>query len=102
MKFLSLPLFAVCVSCSSAPGPITPTTPVERQMIGLLQKFDRWDENGDGELTEIELKPTEQVTGQPASKVISFYDTDGDGRISLKEAQQGLSRSSEAEAAIHG
>ena len=101
MKFLSLPLLAVCVSCSTAPGPVTPTTPVERQMVGLLQKFDRWDENGDGYLSEAELKPTEQVTGQPASKVVSFYDTNGDGRISLAEAQKGMSRSDEAEAAIY-
>lgn len=100
MKFLSLPLLAVCVSCSSAPGPVVPGTPIERQMIGLLQKFDRWDENGDGVLNEAELKPTEQVTGQPAGKVIDFYDTNGDRKISLKEAQKGFSRSSEAEAAV--
>ncbi len=95
MKLLSLPLLVACTSCST-----TPATPVERQMLGLLEKFDRWDENGDGELTEIELKPTEQVTGRPAREVISFYDTSGDGQISLKEAQKGLSRSDEAEAVL--
>jgi hypothetical protein len=99
MKFLSLPFFAVCVSCSSAPGPITPATPVERQMIGLLEKFDRWDLNGDGYLTKPELGKTEQLTGHSPDKVIAFYDTDGDGRISLKEGQKGLSRTDEAETA---
>ena len=58
-------------------------------MIGLLEKFDRWDENGDGYLTEAELVRTEELTGHPPAKVIAFYDTDGDGRISLKEAQKG-------------
>lgn len=99
MKFLSLPLVVACISCSTAPGPITPTTPVERQMIGLLQKFDLWDENGDGELTQAELVKTKQLTGHTPAEVIAFYDTGGDGRISLKEAQKGLDRTDEAEAA---
>lgn len=99
MKFLTPALFAACVSCSTGPGPVTPTTPVERQMIGLLQKFDRWDENGDGYLTKSELGKTEQITGHSATKVLKFYDTDGDRRFSLKEAQDGLSRFDEAEAA---
>jgi hypothetical protein len=101
-KSLGLPLLAVSESCSTAPGPVARTTPVQRQMLGRLQKFDRWDEAGDGELTETELKPTEKVTRQPASEVISFYDTGGDGRISLQEAQQGMKRPAQAEAAIHG
>ena len=68
-------------------------------MIGLLQKFDRWDENGDGYLTEDELVKTKQLTGHTPAAVIAFYDTDGDGRISLKEAQNGLKRTDEAETA---
>ena len=102
MKFMSLSLVAAFVSCAKGPGPITPTTPVERQMIGLLQKFDRWDDDGDGYLTVKELAKTRQITGQPPEKVLAFYDTDHDGRVSLREAQQGLSRSDEAERAIHG
>ena len=98
-KLLSLGLSATCVSCATGPGPVTPTTPVERQMIGLLQKFDRWDENGDGYLTKPELGKTQQLTGQPPAKVIDFYDTNHDHRISLKEAQDGLSRFDEAEVA---
>lgn len=88
------------VSCSTAPGPVTPTTPIERQMVGLLQKFDRWDEDGDGYLTASELAPTQQVTGRPPENVVKFYDGDGDRRISLKEAQAGLSRFDEVE--THG
>lgn len=84
-------------SCSSGPGPITPTTKVERQMVGLLEKFDRWDYNGDGYLTASELKQAEKISGLPPARIIGFYDTNHDGRISLREAQDGFSRTGEAE-----
>ncbi|MEK6230503.1 MAG: hypothetical protein N2A42_01465 [Luteolibacter sp.] len=29
--------------------------PLKRQMVGLLEKFDRWDYNGDGYLSHTEL-----------------------------------------------
>ena len=99
MKFLSLPLCVAIVSCSTAPGPITPTTRVERQMMGLLKKFDRGDKNGDGYLTEVEWVKTKEIPGHTPTEVIDFYDTDGDRRISLKEAQKGLNRTDEAESA---
>lgn len=102
MKLMSCLLVVVLVSCAKGPGPITPTTPVERQMVGLLQKFDHWDEDGNGYLTVKELGKTQQITGQPPEKVLNFYDRNHDGRVSLSEAQQGLSRSDEAERAIHG
>ncbi|GAA5128720.1 EF-hand domain-containing protein [Luteolibacter yonseiensis] len=96
-KFLSVPLLFAFVSCSSGPGPVTPTTRVERQMIGLLQKFDRWDESGDGFLVASELKQAEKLSGHPPEKIIGFYDTNHDGKISLREAQKGYSRVEEAE-----
>lgn len=96
MKFLSLPPLAVCISCTSAPGPIVPTTQVERQMIGLLEKFDRWDENGDGYLDSSEIGGPDQLAGHSPEKVMEFYDTNSDGKISLVEAQQGLNRTNEA------
>ena len=96
-KLLSVPLFFAFVSCSSGPGPVTPTTRVERQMIGLLQKFDRWDENGDGFLVAGELKQAEKLSGHPPAKIIGFYDVNKDGKISLREAQSGYSRVEEAE-----
>lgn len=97
MKLLSSSLIFAFVSCATGPGPITPKTPVERQMIGLLQKFDRFDEDGDGYLTAAELKSAEKASGQPRAKIIGFYDTTRDGRISLREAQNGVSRIGEAE-----
>ncbi len=101
MKPLTLPIILAFASCAKAPGPITPETPVERQMLGLLQKFDLWDENGDGYLTAAELRKAGPITGYPPEKIIAFYDKDADNRISLKEAQEGLSRSGEAEHAAH-
>ena len=97
MKLLAGLLIPALASCSSGPGPITPKTKVERQMVGLLQKFDRWDDNGDGYLTAPELKQAEKISGQPPAKVIEFYDTTRDGKISLREAQDGFSRTDEAE-----
>lgn len=97
MKPLTLPLLFAFASCSSGPGPITPKTKVERQMVGLLQKFDRWDDNGDGYLTAPELKQASTISGQPTAKIIAFYDTNHDVKISLQEAQDGFSRIDEAE-----
>lgn len=96
---MCLSLSVAVVSCAKAPGPVTPVTPVQRQMIGLLQKFDRWDENGDGHLTAGELGKAEKITGHPPEKIIEFYDKGGDKRISLAEAQDGLNHFEEAERA---
>ncbi len=65
-------------------------------MIGLLQKFDRWDYNGDGYLVASELKDAEQLSGIDSSEIIEFYDSNMDGRISLTEATAGMSRVDEA------
>lgn len=97
MKFMCLSLSVAVVSCAKAPGPVTPVTPVQRQMIGLLEKFDRWDDNGDGHLTEAEVSKAEKITGYPPEKIVEFYDANGDKRISLREAQDGLNRFHEAE-----
>lgn len=97
MKLLTLPLLFAFASCSSGPGPITPTTKVERQMVGLLQKFDRLDEDGDGDLTAAELKPAAKASGLTTSGIIAFYDTNHDSKVSLREAQDGYSRNDEAE-----
>ena len=97
MKLLTVPLLFAFASCSSGPGPITPKTRVERQMVGLLQKFDRWDDNGDGYLTAPELKGASQISHQPPDKILGFYDTNHDHKVSLREAQDGYSRNDEAE-----
>ncbi|RYD37560.1 MAG: EF-hand domain-containing protein [Verrucomicrobiaceae bacterium] len=96
MKFAPLfvlPLMAAC----SGPGPIVPETKVEKQMIGLLEKFDRYDLNGDGQLDSGELVAAQKSTGHPPSEIIGFYDRDNSRTISLREAQRGFSRMDEAE-----
>lgn len=96
---------AACVSCSEPQGlgPVVPNSAVERQMIGLLQKFDRWDDDGSGKLDSAELTSgVESLRGKPqqvpysAREIIEFYDKDGDGKVSIAEAQSGYSRSGEA------
>lgn len=107
-QILSLPaslalLFIVfsSASCSqdAGPGPVVPTSTVERQMIGLLQKFDLWDDDGSGFLERGELVAGLVGTPYTSQQMLDFYDTNRDGRISLREAQSGYQRSSEAAAA---
>lgn len=71
-------------------------------MLGLLEKFDRWDDDGDGTLTEEEIdqginrfKGTPMKVDYTGKEVVKFYDTNGDGSVSLKEAQDGYKRANE-------
>lgn len=90
MKSTLILLFLGLAACAPSPGPI------KRKMIGLLEKFDRWDYNGDGYLVKSELKDARLVGGFTEAEIVDFYDTNGDGRISLIEAQAGMSRVAEA------
>jgi len=69
-----------------------PETRIERQMVGLLEKFDRWDYNGDGRLTLDELDEAARISGIPAQDILEFYDTNQDGAITLQEAQTAYNR----------
>lgn len=98
MKWLPLLLIAALgTACGPGLGPVVPETKVQRQMIGLLQKFDRWDDDGSGDLDRHELAAGLKGTPYKADEVLAFYDTDRNGRISLGEAQAGYSRAAEAE-----
>ncbi len=106
MKHHILFLAAVSISCTTQDnlGPVVPKTKIERQMIGLLEKFDRWDDDGDGQLDAAELNHgIASLRGKPqqvdytSKQVIDFYDVNNDGKISMREAQAGYQRSSEAE-----
>jgi Ca2+-binding EF-hand superfamily protein len=107
MKTLIPFCILLCASCSSGLGPVVPKTKVERQMIGLLEKFDRWDYNGDGYLDKKELtdginglKGKPQQVSYTADEVIDFYDTNRDRKVSMMEAQAGYKRSAEAESRL--
>ena len=66
-------------------------------MVGVLEKFDRWDYNGDGKLVASELKDAQKRSGRTPKEILDFYDMDKDGGITLREAQGALSRTAEAE-----
>ncbi|MCP5533075.1 MAG: EF-hand domain-containing protein [Akkermansiaceae bacterium] len=95
MRFVFLA--AVCValvSCGPRIGPVVPQSDTERKMIGLLEKFDLWDLDGSGDLDLDEITRGIRSTGtdHPPESVLDFYDTNGDRRVSLAEAQQGYQR----------
>jgi hypothetical protein len=102
MKLLSVPLIFTVASCASGPGPVTPENRTERQMLGLLEKFDRWDDDGNGELTAKEVdhginrfKGTPMKVNYTGKQVVDFYDIDHSGAVSLREAQAGYHRADE-------
>jgi hypothetical protein len=100
MKRISTLALVALSACSPSIGPVVPKTPVERKMIGLLQKFDRWDDDGNGQLDRKELAEGLAGTGHSPDAVMEFYDTNRNGLISLKEAQSAYSRAPEADARI--
>lgn len=75
-------------------------TVTERKMIGLMEKFDRWDEDGNGRLDHAELTIGLAGTDHDPANVLRFYDTNHNGSISLHEAQAGYARAAEADAII--
>jgi Ca2+-binding EF-hand superfamily protein len=89
ISLAGLAVVAAVVAC----GP-TPDSPQARQLqrFGLLEKFDRFDENGDGYLNRRELEAgARQVgvhfTAAEMDQIMIAYDRNRDGRISLHEAQ---------------
>ncbi len=65
-------------------------------MLGLMEKFDRWDYDGNGLLSKKELNDgitsmngTSRTVTYTAAEVVAFYDQNGDRSVSLREAQKG-------------
>lgn len=94
------PVMVTCLLPACAPSPSAPTSR-QLQMYGLIQKFDLYDENGDGYLTREELARgvrdggTLKLTPAELDRVMKAYDVNGDGRISQQEAQRGAERGPE-------
>ena len=104
---LFLPTLAISslAACSSGTGDAIPETRSEKQMLGLMEKFDRWDYNGDGELSLKEIttgianiKGTSRAVTYKAADVVKYYDKDGDKKVSLREAQAGYHRTTQEDA----
>lgn len=95
MKVALLLLTFPLAACTSSQDPRSPEV-VGRKMIGLQEKFDLIDTDGDGYLTKSEIIAgydelgVVQQTPEMADEIIKFYDFDKDGRISLREAQSGM------------
>lgn len=86
---------AACASVKGT-GSAIPETTSQKQMLGLIEKFDRWDYNGNGLLNMKEiadginsLKGTSRAVTYTAEEVVAFYDKNGDKAVSLREAQAG-------------
>jgi hypothetical protein len=103
-NLMIVPLILSLAACASGPGPVTPENQTERQMLGLLEKFDRWDDDGNGELTAKEVdhginrfKGTPMTVHYTGKQVVDFYDANRNGTVSLREAQAGYHRADEVE-----
>jgi EF-hand domain pair len=89
--FILLPLSLAGVwSCAPAEHEVPP---IHRKMFALVDNFDHFDKNGDGYLTRAELEKgvnsmgPKRLTKNQFDRVMLVYDTNEDGKISLKEAQ---------------
>lgn len=88
-------LVSLLPSCVPQPPAAEKHEARQRKMFGLLEKFDRFDYNGDGYLTRKELGDAVRdheipdVTPDKLDQVVKAYDTNGDRRISLSEARKG-------------
>lgn len=95
LRLILSAIVILSAACNTGLGPVVPETAKERKMLGLLQKFDRWDYDGNGELNQKELTAGLISRGSTYSPVyvMDFYDTNGDKNITLREAQDAYSRS---------
>ena len=100
-SLLLLPLTILLVSCGGGVAPggdegDNLQTEQERKVIALLEKFDRFDMDGNGQLTRSEIVEGikfEGVSGvNPAEidELFAKYDTNRNGAISLHEANAAL------------
>ena len=95
LVYLILALFGFLLGC--APAPDHPAAR-QRQMYGLVEKFDRFDHDGDGYLTRQEIKAGIHESGtlhlSPAelNQMMTAYDINHDRRISRHEAQLAADR----------
>lgn len=92
MKFL-LPLPLLFAACSHHSDPHGEAAH-GRKMMGLLEKFDRFDYDGNGSLTRKEIdmgiKEASVVQLEPAEvdAMMKHYDVNKDGKVTRWEAER--------------
>ena len=91
-----LALLLVSACAPTPPKPAANPAEVEQKMIRLQENFSTHDTDGDDLLSHQELKTAmiksggRDVTDAKVDKVMDFYDSNKDGKISLREAQSGV------------
>jgi Ca2+-binding EF-hand superfamily protein len=96
MKFALLLVPLAVVSCIH-PDPHTPDAHRRKQMA-LLEKFDRFDYNGNGKLTKREIEQGVKESGVSGvdraelDSAMKFYDVNKDGSISRWEAEHAVTK----------
>lgn len=93
-------------SCGTPSGPAGPSSSAQEEMAAKLitfqQRFDRYDDNGDGFLSRREVAAGlandwgEELTPDSIPLIFAFYDTNRDNRISLAEINAGYEAGPEA------
>jgi Ca2+-binding EF-hand superfamily protein len=96
MKFVPLLFALAAVSCVH-PNPHTPQAHHQKRMA-LLEKFDRFDYNGNGKLTRREIEQgvresdVQGVDARELDAAMKFYDVNKDGSISRWEAEHAVTK----------
>jgi Ca2+-binding EF-hand superfamily protein len=94
---LTLVLSALAVVSCVHPDPHTPEAH-HRKRMALLEKFDRFDYNGNGKLTKAEIaqgvreSDVKGVDRAELDSAMKFYDVNKDGSISRWEAGHAVTK----------
>ena len=106
MKFSIILLPILLAACGTPSGPSGSSSSDHEEMAAKLitfqQRFDRYDDNGDGFLSRQEVATGlandwgEELTPDSVPLVFAFYDTNRDNRISLAEINAGYEAGPEA------
>lgn len=93
-------------ACGTSSGPTGSSGSAQEEMAAKLvtfqQRFDRYDDNGDGFLSRQEVAAGlandwgEELTPDTVPFIFAFYDTNRDNRISLAEINAGYEAGPEA------
>ena len=93
MKYLFVPLLAMAGCEWSNPHS---EAAHGRKLMGLQEKFDRFDYNGDGKLSRAEIEQGIEESGvtgvseEELDAMMKHYDVNGDGHISRWESERAI------------